>query len=127
MITVVILQVVFSNRDETVPTPKILIARALQQTDDLVVVFDYLDSLGIPSRRVVSPYRIFGDEAFLGLCFTREEPRRFQLSRIRNLKIDLAMNYVMPVTQEEIMNRFSGLGAPLGISAVSTMNATQVA
>jgi predicted DNA-binding transcriptional regulator YafY len=96
-------------------TPQKLIARALQQTDDLVVVFDYLDSEGIPSRRVVSPYRIFGDEAFLGLCFTREEPRRFQMSRIRNLKIDLAMNYVMPVTQEQIMSRTASLGAPVGI------------
>ncbi len=108
-------------------TAKMLVARALQQTDDLVVVFDYLDSEGVPSRRVVSPYRIFGDEGFLGLCFTREEPRRFQLSRCRNLKIDLAMNYVMPVTAEEIMSMSSRLGAPVGMVSPNVLTATQVA
>ena len=108
-------------------TAKMLVARALQQTDDLVVVFDYLDTQGVPSRRVVSPYRIFGDEGFLGLCFTREEPRRFQLSRCRNLKIDLAMNYVMPVTAEEIMSMSSGFGAPVGIGVSTMMAAPQVA
>ncbi len=81
---------------------KLLIARAMQQSDDLVVVFDYLDAKGNPSRRVVSPYRYLGDSHFLGLCLTREEPRQFQISRCRNLKIDLASNYVMPVMPEEL-------------------------
>ncbi len=35
-----------------------LIARAIQPSDDLVVVFDYLDAKGIASRRIVSPYQL---------------------------------------------------------------------
>lgn len=77
-----------------------IIARAIQQSDNLVVVFDYLDAKGNATRRVVSPYRFLGDSHFLGLCLTREEPRQFQISRCRNLKIDLAVNYVMPVAPE---------------------------
>jgi predicted DNA-binding transcriptional regulator YafY len=81
---------------------KRLVARAIQQSDDLVVVFDYLDAKGHTSRRVVSPYRLLGDSHFLGLCLTREEPRQFQLSGCRNLKIDLASNYVMPVVLDAV-------------------------
>lgn len=79
-----------------------LIARAIQQSDDLVVVFDYLDAKGNRSRRVVSPYRFLGDSHFMGLCLSREEPRQFQISRCQNLKIDLAANYVMPVVMDEL-------------------------
>lgn len=81
---------------------KPIVARAIQQSDDLVVVFDYLDANRNATRRVVSPYRFLGDSHFLGLCLTREEPRQFQISRCRNLKIDLAVNYVMPVAFEEL-------------------------
>ncbi|MDZ4848109.1 MAG: hypothetical protein SGI77_02350 [Pirellulaceae bacterium] len=79
-----------------------MIARAIQQSDDLVVVFDYFDAKGKASRRVVSPYRFLGESHFMGLCLTREEPRQFQISRCRNLRIDLANNYVMPVAPEEL-------------------------
>lgn len=81
---------------------KLLIHRAIQQSDDLVIVFDYLDAKGQASRRVVSPYRFLGDSHFLGLCLTREEPRQFEISRCRNVKIDLASNYVMPVMFEAL-------------------------
>jgi predicted DNA-binding transcriptional regulator YafY len=76
---------------------KSLLSRVIQQSDDLVIVFDYQDAKGAVSRRVVSPYRLLGETHFLGLCLTREEPRQFQMSRCRNVRIDLAMNYVMPV------------------------------
>lgn len=79
-----------------------LIARAMQQSDDLVIVFDYLDAKGVGSRRVVSPYRFLGDSHFMGLCLTREEPRQFQISRCHNIRIDLAVNYVMPVVFNEL-------------------------
>ncbi len=82
--------------------PTLLINRAIQQSDDLVIVFDYLDAKGQASRRVISPYRFLGDSHFLGLCLTREEPRQFQISRCRNVKIDLANNYVMPVVFEAL-------------------------
>jgi len=76
---------------------KSLLLRVMQQSDDLVVVFDYCDAKGLTSRRVVSPYRFLGETHFLGLCLTREEPRQFQVSRCQNVRVDLAMNYVMPV------------------------------
>ena len=85
------------------PKPIPIIARAIQQADDLVVVFDYLDAKGNATRRVVSPYRFLGETHFLGLCLTREEPRQFQISRCHNLKIDLAINYVMPVVAEDLI------------------------
>lgn len=76
---------------------KSLLLRVMQQSDDLVIVFDYCDAKGSTSRRVVSPYRFLGETHFLGLCLTREEPRQFQVSRCQNVRVDLAMNYVMPV------------------------------
>ena len=88
--------------------PRSLIGRALQQVDDLVIVFDYVDAQGISSRRVVSPYRLNGSDSFLGLCLTREEPRRFQLARCRNLKLDLAHRYVMPVIFAEELSPTQG-------------------
>lgn len=74
-----------------------LIRRALLQQDDLVVVFQYVDSQGKKSQRVVSPIRFLGNDRFLGLCLTREEPRQFYLDRCLNVKLDLASNYTMPV------------------------------
>lgn len=74
-----------------------LIRRAIMQSDDLVVVFDYRDSKGVESRRVVSPIRFASADRFLALCLCREEPRQFYLERCRNVKLDLAANYLMPV------------------------------
>ncbi len=74
-----------------------LIFRAMHQVDDLVVVFEYCDSKGVTTRRVVSPIRFLGSDRFLGLCLSREEPRQFHLSRCANLQLDRATSYVMPV------------------------------
>ena len=74
-----------------------LIQRAMYQSDDLVIVFDYVDSTGNASRRVVSPIRFVGEDRFLGLCLSREEPRQFHLSRCKNVRIGMAANFVMPV------------------------------
>jgi predicted DNA-binding transcriptional regulator YafY len=74
-----------------------LIQRAMYQSDDLVVVFDYVDSKGNASRRVVSPIRFVGEDRFLGLCLSREEPRQFYLSRCQNVRIGMAANFMMPV------------------------------
>jgi predicted DNA-binding transcriptional regulator YafY len=74
-----------------------LIARALRQADDLVLVFDYLDAKGVATRRVVSPIRFLGSDRFLALCLSREEPRQFYLARCQNLHLDWAANFVMPV------------------------------
>jgi len=81
---------------------KPLLTRVMQQSDDLVVVFDYCDAKGTKTKRVVSPCRFLGDTHFLGLCLSREEPRQFQISRCGNVRVDLAMNYVMPVQLDRL-------------------------
>jgi predicted DNA-binding transcriptional regulator YafY len=69
----------------------------MRQSDDLVLVFKYCDANGFVSRRVVSPIRFLPNGSFLALCLSREAPRQFYLDRCRNMRIDLATNYVMPV------------------------------
>lgn len=76
---------------------KSMIARTIQQAEDLVLVFEYTDAQGTVSRRVVSPFRFVGQDSFLGLCLTKEEPRRFSISKCRDLKIGFASNYTMPL------------------------------
>lgn len=69
----------------------------MKQSDDLVVVLEYSGKDGSITRRVVSPIRFVGDDRFLGLCLSREEPRQFYLRNCRNVRVDLAANYTMPV------------------------------
>jgi predicted DNA-binding transcriptional regulator YafY len=76
---------------------KRLIFRAIHQSDDLVIEFDYSDSKGIPTHRVVSPIRFLGNNRFLALCLSREEPRQFYLERCANLKLEPAANFLMPL------------------------------
>ena len=74
-----------------------LIYRAMRQSDDLVVVFDYCDAKGVTTRRVVSPIRFLGNDRFLALCLSREEPRQFYLDRCQNLQLAPAASFLMPV------------------------------
>lgn len=78
-----------------------LILRAMRQADDLVLVFDYCDSKGVTTRRVVSPIRFLAGDRFLALCLSREEPRQFYLNRCQNMQLDWAANFVMPVALPE--------------------------
>ncbi|MFM8324373.1 MAG: hypothetical protein ACKN9U_05900 [Pirellulaceae bacterium] len=80
-----------------------LVARAMRMSDDLVIVFEYLDGRGHRTRRVVSPIR-FCDRSgdFLGLCLSRQEPRRFSLARCEKIQIAAAADFVMPVHLEVI-------------------------
>jgi predicted DNA-binding transcriptional regulator YafY len=80
-----------------------LIARVMQQSDDLVVVLDYSGKDGSKTRRVVSPIRFVGSDRFLGLCLSKEAPRQFYLSHCRNVRVDLAMNYTMPVELQSVI------------------------
>ena len=73
------------------------IFKAIQDSDNLVVEFDYCDSKGQVTRRVTSPIRFLGKERFLALCLSREEPRQFYLSRCTNLVIRNAHEFLMPV------------------------------
>lgn len=79
-----------------------LIARVMQQTDDLVLVIEYVGKDGSVTRRVVSPIRFVGGNRFLALCLSREEPRQFYLDRCRSVRVDLAGNYVMPVELQTV-------------------------
>jgi predicted DNA-binding transcriptional regulator YafY len=79
----------------------------MQQSDDLVIVFEYCGKDGSITRRVVSPIRFVASDRFLGLCLSREEPRQFHLSQCRNVRVDLAMNYTMPVELECIQPRIA--------------------
>ncbi len=74
-----------------------MIYRAMHQPDDLVIEFDYCDSKGVSTHRVVSPIRFLGADRFLGLCLSREEPRQFHVARCGNAKVELAANFLMPV------------------------------
>jgi predicted DNA-binding transcriptional regulator YafY len=98
-----------------------LISRAMQQSDDLVLVFDYVDAKGVATRRVVSPIRFAGSDRFLGLCLSREEPRQFYLARCKNLRIDLSTNYLMPVEMLPVERSLSTISL-----SVSGADASQV-
>ena len=74
-----------------------LIHRAMQQTDDLVVEFDYTDAKGGNTHRVVSPIRFLGNECFFALCLSREEQRQVYLERCWNVRLELAADILMPV------------------------------
>ncbi len=75
---------------------KSLIRRAIQN-EDLVLVLTYTDSKGEQTRRVVSPIRFLGNDRFLALCLSREEPRQFYFDRCSQLSLDRASHYIMPV------------------------------
>jgi predicted DNA-binding transcriptional regulator YafY len=79
-----------------------IIQRAMRQPDDFVLVLEYLDKDGSKTRRVVSPIRFLGTDRFLALCLAREEPRQFYFSRCKSARIDLAIQYVMPVSLETL-------------------------
>ena len=74
-----------------------VLRQALQNTDDLVIEFEYRDSKGVRSRRVVSPIRFVSGDRFLGLCLSREEPRQFYLSACSNAQLPTAVDYLMPL------------------------------
>jgi predicted DNA-binding transcriptional regulator YafY len=69
----------------------------MHQPDDLVVEFDYTDAKGVRTHRVVSPIRFLGQDRFLGLCLSREEPRQFYLDRCQNVRLAMATDFLMPV------------------------------
>jgi hypothetical protein len=99
-----------------------LITRAIRQADDLVLVFDYRDSKGIVTRRVVSPVRFLASDRFLALCLSREEPRQFYLDRCSNLRLDWAVNFVMPVPVVEVVTE-----AVTGAAAAASVPEPQAA
>jgi len=74
-----------------------LVYRAMHQSDDLVIAFDYCDAKGARTRRIVSPIRFLGNDRFLALCLSREEPRQFHVQRCQNMRLERAADFLMPV------------------------------
>lgn len=74
-----------------------IINKSMQCYDDWVIEFNYKDSKGVQTRRVVSPIRFVEDDRFLALCLSREEPRQFKLERCDGVTLKPAWDYVMPV------------------------------
>ena len=46
----------------------------------------------------MSPIWFLGQDPFLALCLSREEPRQFYLERCHNVRLAPAAEFVMPVT-----------------------------
>ena len=82
--------------DEELEMNRIL-RRAMQDSEQYVIEMDYADAQGNRTHRVVSPIRFMGSYRFLGLCLCREQPRQFQLSRCKNIRLVPAADVLMPV------------------------------
>ena len=74
-----------------------ILRQAMQDCDNYVIKMDYADAKGNRTHRVVSPIKFMGSYRFLGLCLCREQPRQFQLSRCKNIRLVPAAEVVMPV------------------------------
>ena len=71
--------------------------KAIHNSDEWVVEFEYCDSKGNKTCRTVSPIRFLGKNRFLALCLGREEPRQFYMERCDNLRLKMAHEVLMPV------------------------------
>lgn len=69
----------------------------MQDCDNYVIEMDYADAKGNRTHRVVSPIKFMGSYRFLGLCLCREQPRQFQLSRCKNIRLVPASQVMMPL------------------------------
>lgn len=77
-----------------------ILRQAMQDCDNYVIEMDYADVKGNRTHRVVSPIKFMGSYRFLGLCLCREQPRQFQLSRCKNIRLVPASDVVMPVAMQ---------------------------
>ena len=77
-----------------------ILRKAMQDSDNYVIEMDYADAKGNRTHRVVSPIRFMGSYRFLGLCLSREQPRQFQLSRCKNIRLIPACEVLMPVAMQ---------------------------
>lgn len=74
-----------------------MLRRAMFDSDNYVIEMDYADAQGNRTHRVVSPIRFMGSYRFLGMCLCREQPRQFQLSRCKNIRLVPASEVMMPM------------------------------
>ena len=80
-----------------------ILRRAMQDSDNYVIEMDYADAHGHRTHRLVSPIRFMGSYRFLGLCLCREQPRQFQLSRCKNIRLVPASEVLMPMPIQEAL------------------------
>lgn len=83
------------NSTQTIDRKLAMVRRVIAQSDDLVLHFDYIDSEGRKTSRVVSPYRVVSNCRFVGFCLKREDARQFDLNRCFEVKIGLALDCVL--------------------------------
>ena len=81
-----------------------ILRQAMEDFDNYVIEMDYEDAKGNRTHRIVSPIRLMGSYRFLGLCLCREQPRQFQLSRCKNIRLVPAAQVTMPIAMEASMN-----------------------
>ena len=74
-----------------------MLLQAMEDSDQLVVEFNYRDQDNVETKRIVSPMKFVSETDFLALCLSREEPRRFNIDRCSDMALDEAHKYVMPV------------------------------
>ncbi len=82
---------------------------AMFNPDELVIEFMYRDRKGQVTRRVVSPIRFIGEDRFLALCLSREEPRQFVIEHCVGIKLRRACNYLMPVEMLPVVSAASAM------------------
>lgn len=80
----------------------IAINETMRSPEELALVIHYLDKEKKLTRRVVSPIRWAGKEAFLALCLCRETPRRFDVAGVYAFYVMDAADVLMPVEIVEI-------------------------
>lgn len=86
--------------NETIERKRSMVAKVIQRSDSFVLWFRYRDTKGNATKRAVSPYRLYGDDRFVGLCLVREQARQFDLRRCENLQIGLSSEVLMPIESE---------------------------
>lgn len=94
-----------------------ILRRAMQDSDKFVIEMDYADAKGNRTHRVVSPIRFMGSYRFLGLCLCREQPRQFQLSRCKNIRLVPAETVLMPIPLQSVP-----LQTPVAASMAAAQN-----
>lgn len=76
---------------------KVLVHRAMQNPDQLVIQMRYVDKQGVVTERIVSPIRWINQQSFLALCLCKEMPRRFDTTHCTSVRIVAAEDVLMPV------------------------------
>ena len=78
------------------------IRMAIQRPDEVVVRIEYVDCYEVRTRRIISPYRMFGAYV-IGLDLGRESVRCFLAKSIMDAEIVSSNDVLMP-TEIEVIN-----------------------